>query len=201
MTRQAGGTGDALSVPPYMVAVNHDGAARAQRMTDGPLPTRSTKVGDGLVFPPYLAEFYGTGTAASTASPLGTVSTAPHHGLAVPPGAFLSKHHGGLEYKRIEHMNKSVGEPMPTIVAAPNVSLVIPERKRPTEVYAGELPFSIDDVRFRMLGPTEHLRAQRFWEGYDTSAANKSETTKGAGNAVAVNVAHWVGENVAAALG
>ena len=53
---------------------------------------------------------------------------------------------------------------------------------------------------FRMLGPTEHLRAQRFWEGYDTSAANKSETTKGAGNAVAVNVAHWIGAEVAEAL-
>lgn len=87
------------------------------------------------------------------------------------------------------------------IVAAPNVSLVIPSRTRPESMYEGELPFDLDDVRFRMLGPTEHLRAQRFWEGYDTSAANKSETTKGAGNAVPVNVAHWIGDFVAEALG
>lgn len=274
MARQAGGTGDGVAVPPYLFAVNHDGDARARELGDGPLPTRSTKIGDGLVFPPYLvdkydyeggddrrlrgidnalgtvtasphgmlavppvvthhygdsggrsgdrrvsstdnalgsmtttmsqgiavppflAEFYGTGTAAPVGAPIGAMSTAPHHGLSVPPEAFISKHHGGLDYARIEHMNKSPHEPLPAMVTSPNVSLVVPERKRPSTRYEGELPFELDEVRFRMLGPTEHLRAQRFAENYDTSAANKSETTKGAGNAVPVNVAHWIGDSL-----
>jgi DNA (cytosine-5)-methyltransferase 1 len=241
MTRQAGGTGDALSVPPYITAVNHDADDRALDLASGPLATRSTKIGDGLVFPPfvthhygdgggrngdrrvtaaelplgamtttmsqgvamppYVVEYFGTSTARDTDQPMSAVlAGAAHHGLAVPPGAFLSKHHGGLDYPRIEHMNKSPFEPMPTLVAAPNVSLVIPQRKRPEHSYEGELPFELDDVRFRMIGPTEHLRAQRFWEGYDTSAANKTETTKGAGNAVPVNVAHWIGAEVKQAL-
>lgn len=243
MARQAGGTGDGLAVPPYMIAVNHDGGARARELGSGPLPTRSTKIGDGLVFtpilshqygeqagserrnsdpavaplgaitaggahhnlvvPPYIAELYGTGTVRGVEDTALSAITAggSHHGLTIPPGAFLSKHHGGLDYARIEHMNKGLGEPMPAMVARANVSLVVPERTRPKEMFEGDLPFDLDDVRFRMLGPVEHLRAQRFWEDYDTSAANKSETTQGAGNAVAVNVAHWIGDEVAEALG
>lgn len=240
MTRQAGGTGDALSVPPFVTAINHDRDDRAQLVDAWPLPTRSTKVGDGLVFPPFLSqqygeqkgserrssdpdatplgtivaggshhnlvvppfvpELYGTGTARSTEHPLSTVTAGGnHHGLAVPPGAFLSRQYTQPGEGR--HLNTSVMEPTHAITATGgNHALVVPQRKRPESMFEGELPFSIEDVRFRMLGPTEHLRAQRFWEGYDTSAANKSETTKGAGNAVAVNVAHWVGEHVLEAL-
>lgn len=230
MTRQAGGSGDALSVPPFMTAINHDDDRRAQTLDGAPLPTRSTKVGDGLVFPPYLAEYYGTGTAQPTGNPIGALTThdrhavvvppymvdfhgtgtangvdgdalaavaagGNHHGLTIPPGAFLSRQYGSRGGQ--EHLNTSVMEPThPITGAGGNHALVIPERKRPETQYEGELPFELADVRFRMLGPTEHLRAQRFWEGYDVSAANKSEATKGAGNAVAVNVAHWVGEQV-----
>lgn len=147
-----------------------------------PLMARNGSGGDAISVPPYVVEYFGTSTARDTDQPLSAVlAGGEHHGLAIPPGAFMSKHHGGLDYRA--------------------VSLIIPTRKRPDAVYEGELPFDIDDVRFRMLGPAEHLRAQRFWEGYDTSAANKSETTKGAGNAVAVNVAHWIGAEVAGALG
>ncbi|MDQ1206184.1 DNA cytosine methyltransferase [Microbacterium sp. SORGH_AS_0862] len=241
MARNASG-GDALAVPPFLTAVNHDADHRAMRLDGGPLPTRSTKIGDGLVFPPfithhygdaagrngdrrvslaelplgamtttmsqgiavppYVVEYFGTSTARDMDQPLSAVlAGAQHHGLAIPPGAFLSKHHGGLDYRAIEHMNKPISEPLPTIVAAPNVSLVIPTRTRPEASYEGDLPFDLDDVRFRMLGPREHLRAQRFADDYDTSAANKSQTTKGAGNAVPVNVAHWLGGFVAEAIG
>ncbi|WP_336653509.1 MULTISPECIES: DNA cytosine methyltransferase [unclassified Leucobacter] len=230
--RQAGGSGDGISVPPFATAINHDSDSRAYELGRTPLPTRSTKVGDGLVFPPHLvdkydyaggdarrirsienalgtvttsphamltvppviAELYGTSTARGIDNALSAVTAGGnHHGVAVPPGAFLSKHHGGLDYARIDHMNKSPYEPLPTMVTSPNVSLVIPDRTRPKNLYAGDLPFDIEDVRFRMLGPTEHLRAQRFPDDYDTRAANKSETTKGAGNAVAVNVSQWIG--------
>lgn len=157
--------------------------------------------GDGIFVPPVIAELYGTSTARGIDNALSTVTAGGnHHGVAVPPGAFLSKHHGGLDYARIDHMNKSPYEPLPTMVTSPNVSLVVPDRTRPKDLYRGDLPFDIEDVRFRMLGPTEHLRAQRFPDDYDTSAANQGETTKGAGNAVAVNVAQWIGEELVAVL-
>lgn len=241
MTRQAGGTGDALSVPPFSVAVNHGEAdgVRAFDPASLPWPTRSTKIGDGLAFPPflsnhyggdlqtnrnqhpddapmptvvgtrvtslivppYLAELYGTSTARSVDEALSTVTAGGnHHGLTIPPGAFLSRQY--TQKGSDANVNTSVHRPMHTVTASGgNHALVVPSRKRPEQMYDGDLPFELEDVRFRMLGPTEHLRAQRFWEGYDTSAANKSETTKGAGNAVAVNVAHWIGQEVAEALG
>ncbi len=235
MTRQAGGSGDALTVPPHMIAVNHDGDARAQLLDAAPLPTRSTKIGEGMVFPPFVSkhygarpgdeyrnieagadslgtivasgshhslvmppfmtEFYGTGSArAIDNEALSTVTAgANHHGLAVPPEAFLSRQYGSRGPGE-QHLNTSIMEPTHPITASGggNHALVVPSRERPVP-YEGDLPFDLDDVRFRMLGPREHLRAQRFTEDYDTSAANKSETTKGAGNAVAVNVAHWIG--------
>jgi DNA (cytosine-5)-methyltransferase 1 len=232
MARQAGGTGDGVAVPPHMIAVNHDGDARARLIDSGPLPTRSTKIGDGLVFPPalvptggswndvaasvsrpmrtrltresegiavppFIAELYGTGTARGVEHEALSAITAGgnHHGVAVPPGAFLSRQY--TQRGSDANVNTSVAEPTRTITATGgNHALVIPERKRPAVHYDGDLPFELDDVRFRMLGPREHLRAQRFWDDYDTSAANKSETTKGAGNAVAVNVAHWIGQEL-----
>jgi site-specific DNA-cytosine methylase len=63
-----------------------------------------------------------------------------------------------------------------------------------------ELAEIVQGSRFRMLGPREHLRAQRFPDGYIVRG-NKGEQTKGAGNAVASNVAHWLGTVVLAALG
>lgn len=229
------------AVPPFSVAVNHGEAdgVRAFDPTSLPWPTRSTKIGDGLAFPPFLsnhyggdlqtnrnqhpddapmptvvgtrvtslivppflAELYGTSTARSTEESLSTVTAGGnHHGLTVPPGAFLSRQY--TQKGSDANVNTSVWEPTHAITASGgNHALVTPTSKRPEQMFEGDLPFELDDVRFRMLGPTEHLRAQRFWEGYDTSAANKSETTKGAGNAVAVNVAHWIGQEVAEALG
>lgn len=237
--RQAGGTGDGVAVPPFSMAVNHDGAGRHFKLGDLPFPTRSTKIGDGLVFPPFLSEHYGGDSQSNrnidpTAAPSPTVvgtrmaslvmppfiselygtstvrsidaealssvtAGGNHHGLTVPPGAFLSRQYGGSS---MEHLNTSIDRPTHPITATGggNHALVVPERKRPETRYGGDLPFELDDVRFRMLGPKEHLRAQRFADDYDTSAANKSETTKGAGNAVAVNVAHWIGEQVLAVL-
>ncbi|WP_282824119.1 DNA cytosine methyltransferase [Gulosibacter sediminis] len=231
MARQAGGSGDALAVPPHMISVNHGGAeGRAQLLDGGPLPARSTKIGDGLVFPPhvvmnrasnrgtsvddalatlttgnnhgvavppYVVEMYGTSTARATGSDALSAVTAGgnHHGVAVPPGSFLSRQY--TQRGSDSNVNTSVFEPTHAITATGgNHALVTPTRERPKDQFAGDLPFELEDVSFRMLGPTEHLRAQRFWEGYDTSAANKSETTKGAGNAVSVNVAHWIGSSV-----
>ncbi|WP_341974655.1 hypothetical protein [Microbacterium sp. LWO13-1.2] len=93
MARQAGGTGDGVAVvPPYPFAVNHDGDARARELTSGPLPTRSTKIGDGLEFPPTLPHQYGEQAGSErrnsdpASSPLGVITAGgAHHNLLIPP--------------------------------------------------------------------------------------------------------------------
>lgn len=198
-------------------------------------------------------------------SPLGTATTTAELGLAVPP-AFISKHHGGVNYAAIEHMNKGVSEPMPGVVTRPNMSLVtppsgtvnqgqsvdvneafvtmlrnhgrstsvgdplatftgggfhhslvIPYRKGATPYPVGEGPLSttathaqhgvlnadrdvsVEDYHFRMLKPREAANAQRFPGSY-VIHGNQGEQQMQAGNAVAVNVAHWLGRETARVL-
>jgi|GEM_PF-554861 len=225
----SGGGNHALVSPPMIVAgYDHQGgdARRVKPAFGAPL---GTVVANGrghhqLVVPPMIADLHGTGTARSVENDaLGAITAGGnHHGLATPEGAFIQKHHGGLDYAGVEHMVKGVDEPLPSIVARANVSLVIPYRRGraaravegplPTmttsnttaivepDFTAAELEEIVQGSRFRMLGPREHLRAQRFPDSYIVKG-NKSEQTKGAGNAVASNVAHWLGTIVLAALG
>lgn len=133
------------------------------------------------------------GDAAPTVTAAGN-----HHAIATP---FLSKHHGGLDYKAIGHMNKPVTEPLPTMVAKPNVSLVTP-MPRPKVTASMEEVDAVDisDYRFRMLRWREHANAQRFPSDY-VFTGNGSENTLMAGNAVASNVAHYLGQLARIALG
>ena len=64
---------------------------------------------------------------------------------------------------------------------------------------AGDPDLDVDDYHFRMLKPREAANAQRFPRNY-IICGNQKEQQMQAGNAVAVNVAHWIGERVAAAL-
>jgi DNA (cytosine-5)-methyltransferase 1 len=179
---------------------------------------------DQLVTPPFVAELRNNSTVRGVDQALSTVTAGGgHHGLTVPDGAFIQKHHGGVDYSRIEHMVKSIREPLPALVARVNTSLVIPYRRGARAYGAAARPLhtlsthdsgalvepdftdaELDDMvlnsRFRMLGPREHLRAQRFPDSYEVRG-NKSEQTKGAGNAVASNVAHYIGVLVGQALG
>jgi DNA (cytosine-5)-methyltransferase 1 len=264
---------------PTMIATNHDdGDQRSYPAGAAPMPTRSTKIGDGVVCPPFLLDRRGDhdgdacphtllspplvvpagGTwndatttvdepvrtrltrdteavftpepwitvqrnhadAASIHHPLATVATGTDHGgghqaLTVPPGAFIQKHHGGLSYRAIEHMTKSVTDPMPSVVARPNLSLVIPYRRGKAKTTNEPLHtlathdsaalvaasvIDIDECRFRMLKPREHGRAQRFPDSY-LVYGNQSEQTMGFGNAVSSNVAQWLGVIIAHLLG
>jgi DNA (cytosine-5)-methyltransferase 1 len=217
-------------VSPPMIVAGYDykgGDERRVKPADGaPL---HTVVANGrghhqLVVPPMIADLHGTGTARSAVDDaLGAITAGGnHHGLTVPDGAFIQKHHGGLDYPRPEHMVKGVNEPLPSLVARVNTSLVIPYRRgKAYRASSGPLPTSTTSMttalldpdftaeemaeivagsRFRMLGPREHLRAQRFPDSY-VVLGNKGEQTKGAGNAVASNVAHWLGTFVLRALG
>lgn len=270
---------------PTMVSVNHDDGGRAYPAHGAPMPTRSTKIGDGVICPPFLldrrayhdgdarrvkpiSEPVGAITAngrphtlvtppmlvpaggswndtpttvdepmrtrmtrdiegvftpqpwitvlrnhadvTGIADPLATVTTGAggggHQALTVPPGAFIQKHHGGLDYAGIAHMTKSVTDPIPAIVARPNLSLVIPYRKGKAKTVDEPLhtlatrdsaalvaaAITIEDCHFRMLKPREHGRAQRFPDSYRVYG-NQSEQTMGFGNAVSSNVAQWIG--------
>lgn len=297
---------DGVAVPPFMTSVNHGADAEGRHYLPGeqPLPTRSTKIGDGmvvpflsrqynprggdighlntgldepmhpitangggnhaliappfisqhygakdgderrnipadggplgtvvasgahhsLVMPPFIAELRGTSTARAVEDDaLGAVTAGGnHHGLTIPDGAFIQKHHGGLDYPGVGHMVKSVDEPLPSIVARANTSLVIPYRRgsraygadsRPLHTVStvesgglvtptftdAELTEIVLNSKFRMLGPREHGRAQRFPDAYHVEGT-KGNQTKGFGNAVASNVAHWLGRFCVVAL-
>jgi DNA (cytosine-5)-methyltransferase 1 len=139
-----------------------------------------------------------------------------HHGLTIPPGAFISKHHGSLSYKAIDHMNKAAAtEPMPSMTTKISNSLVIPYRKGAKPHRADDQAFStmatkqahgllqaavnVEDCYFRMLKPREAANAQRFEQDYILTG-NQGEQQTGAGNAVACNVAQWMGQRHAAVL-
>jgi DNA (cytosine-5)-methyltransferase 1 len=213
--------GEGLVTPPYVLKHYTPRGSEAQMVKSverEPLGAITTQDHHSLVSPPYVVDHHGTGTARSSEEPLGAVTAGGnHHGLTVPPGAFIQKHHGGLDYERIEHMVKPISEPLPSMVARPNVSLVIPYRKNgraraasaePLDTVAtrqahglldGELDVDLEDFRFRMLNWREHATAQRFPVGYEFTG-NKSENSMMAGNAVSSNVAHYLGEKVVEAL-
>ena len=212
--------GAGLASPPMMVPAggtwNDDATTVAE-----PMRTRLTRDTEGLLTPqPWITVLRNHAAATSISDPLATVATGGgggggHQALTVPPGAFIHKHHGGLDYKAIAHMTKSVDEPLPGIVARPNLSLVIPYRKgkakttdeplhtvatRDSAALVAADAIEIDDCRFRMLKPREHGRAQRFCDDYRV-IGNISEQTMGFGNAVSANVAQWLGGIVAEVLG
>lgn len=222
------GLNQGLVSPPMIVAGYDYQGGDERRVKPADRSPLHTVVANGrghhqLVVPPMIADLHGTGTARSvTDDALGAVTAGGnHHGLTIPEGAFIQKHHGGLDYAGIEHMVKDVNDPLPSIVARANISLVIPYRRgRPELASRGPLPtmttsnttalltptFTDEEMaeivagsRFRMLGPREHGRAQRFPDSYSV-VGNKGAQTKGFGNAVASNVAHWLGRFCVVAL-
>lgn len=234
----------------FIIATNHDSGRHFDPHAQ-PLPTRSTKNGEGLVVAAagntydtasgkpgnYLRAWptsdalqvqTGTqqhalvtmlrrnGTSEPTDRPLPTFAAGGfHHGLTVPPGAFVSQHHGG--YADPVRMNSATTDPLPTMTAQGSRSLVVPFRRGSSPYRADEGPLStlatreahavltpdepprIEDFHFRMLQPREAASAQRFPLEY-VIHGNKGEQQMQAGNAVAVNVAQWIGAQVAEAL-
>ena len=86
---------------------------------------------------------------------------------------------------------RPVGQPLDTVTSHDRVA-------RPTA--ADTVPVTVDDCWFRMLKPRESQRAQRFPDTY-TVTGNQAEQTMQAGNAVSANVAQWICQRLAAALG
>ena len=178
----------AIAYTPMMVPAGGTWNDSAQ-LTSGPARTRTTRETEGLAFPPFLAELRGGGsTARPAADPLATVTASGnHHGLVMPyygngrtapTGEALStvttvdrhalihrNNGGGAE------MTTPAGEPVRTITTAGHQSLLTGQT------------VDIEDVRFRMLEPSEIKQAMAFPADY-VMAGNRREQVKLSGNAV-----------------
>jgi len=168
---------------PSLITVNHGGdSSRAIPARFAPFPTRTVKIGDGLVVPPgaFITELRGGGSTHRPVShPLATVSAGGnHHGLVIP-------------YRRGSKAYPA-GQPFHAMSTKVSGGLLQAERL--------EQPIGVDDLHFRMLKPREQLNAQRFPGDYIVHG-NVAEQTMQAGNAVSVNVARWIGEQAMAAMG
>lgn len=201
-------------VPPFVDVARSNNRAGS---IDEPLSPITTGRNHAVVNPSYITEFWGTSTARSIDDPLSSVTAGGnHHALTTPDGAFLSRAYGSRGSGA--HLNTPVSDPLHPITASGgNHALVIPYRRngkayrpaeRPlgtmsTKSHAGllreELGLELLDFKFRVLGPREHLRAQRFPDSYVVKG-NKGEQTMQAGNAVSSNVAHYIGEKIALAF-
>lgn len=189
-----------------------NGYVRAWPLDGSPTPAQVTAIQNGIVTAePFVTMLRANGRATSLREPLRTFSTGRHHGLTIPPGSYVMKHYGGN--LRDEHAVKPVDEPLPTAVAQGAPTLVIPYRKGTKPFRAEDNALStmttrdhlgvlhaagldIDDFRFRMMKPREAANAQRFVPDY-VIHGNKGEQQMQAGNAVPVNVAHWLGKQMA----
>jgi DNA (cytosine-5)-methyltransferase 1 len=199
-------TGDGLACPPLMVPAG-GGWNDTATSVDNPLRTRTTRDIEGVFTPePFITMLRNHAEATGIDEPLATMATARHHGVTVPPGAFIQKHHGGLDYRAIGHMTKDVADPFPGVVARANLSLVIPYRKAKTKTTDEPLltqatvesaglaspAIDINDCHFRMVKPRESARSQRFPDSYRITG-NQGEQQMQAGNAVSSNVSQWLG--------
>lgn len=190
----------------FMVNLNHDWM-RAYLPADGPMPTRSTRTGDGIASPPFQVPCGGTWNDRATvvAEPMRTRTANEMEGLAIPD-TFITMLRN---HTRARH----VREPFATFAAdGQHHALVVPYYRTGTAKPAvvpmdtittldrfglsvGQAELDISDWRFRMLKPREALTAQRFPADYIIHGTGKEQTAQ-AGNAVSVNVARWIGERV-----
>lgn len=173
---------DALAARQMMISVNHGGAddGRAYLPHTRPLPSRTVKIGDGLVTPPglvpFIAELRNHGTSRPVSDPLSTVTAGGnHHALVVPYYSNGSA--------------KPVTDPLSTVTTRDRHALV-------TETQH----LAVEDCFLRMVQPVEQFLSQGFPVGYERRGT-RTEQTMQAGNAVPVNVARWIGDEVYAALG
>lgn len=206
-----------------MVTLNHGGHdGRVFLPEEQPLPARSTKIGEGLLTPPLLVPCGGTrnDTAWPTNQPMRTLLCRDAEAVVTPP--FYVKHYSVEAGQSVDHLSKSVLEPLGTVTVSDHHSLVIPPafvaelRRHGTArpvveplstitsggnhhaLVTGDAP-AVEDCHLRMVQPREQFLAQAFPPDY-VLRGNKSQQTAQAGNAVPVNVAQWIGEQVYAAL-
>lgn len=213
ITASGGNAGLAIPQPWITMLRNH---TRATGTAGEPMATIATEDGHHwLTIPePWITMLRGpanrpTGTRGE---PLTTLSTGNNHYLTTPPGSFVVKNFGGNAQP--EHLCFAAdGSPLGTVTTKDHHALVIPYRRGKAKTTASPLHTlgtvesaglatleeRIADCRYRMLTPREHLRGQRFRDGF-ICKGNNGEQTMQAGNAVSVNAAHHIGRALAEVL-
>lgn len=183
---------DTIVAPvPRLVTVTHgaDDDGRVKPVWAVPLPTRTAKIGEAVVVPPgaFITELRGGGSAARhIEQPLGTVTgNGYHHGIITPPAGMV------IPYRKNCIPRDAHGHPLPTVSTRDSAGLLTGYE------VLGDI--AVEDCTYRMITPREQMLAQRF-PGTYVMTGNGGEQTLQAGNAVSVNVARWIGEQVAAAL-
>jgi DNA (cytosine-5)-methyltransferase 1 len=186
---------------------------RAWPGATSPAPAQTSAQQNGIATSePFITMLRNNGGSQPVTEPTMTIAGARHHGLTIPPGAFVMKQYGGR--LRDEHAVKPVTEPIHATVGSSVPNLVIPYRKgskahRPdqpistvaTKAQHGILQTAveIEDCYFRMLTPRESANTQRFDPDYILTGS-LGEQQLGAGNANPVNVAQWIATKALAAL-
>ncbi|MFK4184333.1 DNA cytosine methyltransferase [Streptomyces sparsogenes] len=178
-------------VAPSLVTINHGGHdGRIVRPDLAPLPSRTAKIGEGLLIPsgqfphatsspdlaapPFVIELRNHGKARRIDRPLSVIAAGGnHHGLIIP-------YRKGVKAKL-------TSEPLHTLSTRDSAGLV---RRAPR----------VEDCYFRMLKWREQMNAQRFPSDYIVTGDSDAAKTMQAGNAVSCNVAQWLGQCVAAVL-
>lgn len=182
---QIGQPTHALIVPPFIVALDQSrGNGLPVRDVNGPWPTQTTAQSMGVVVPPFLVNYYGTGQASSLDNPIPTVPTRDRHGLVVPP--FLVSY-----YTRVAGIRAAIAgmeEPTPTV----------PGRAVHYLAQPGETSV-VEDCGFRMLQPHEIHKAMAFPDGY-VVLGNQREKVRQYGNAVTPPVMQMLMERCIATL-
>jgi DNA (cytosine-5)-methyltransferase 1 len=193
-----------LVVPPFVVEQRGTSTARGSAEPLGAVTAGGNHHGLTIPADAYLTRSFGSrgNDEHLSTSPLEpthpiTAATGANHNLVVPEGAYLTEYYG-------QSTARSIERPLGTVTTREHHALVVPPARgarRPPliEIPDAELQDAILNSRFRPLGPLEHGRAQRFPDGYAVKG-NKGARTRGFGNAVASNVAHWIGRQVVVAL-
>lgn len=200
---------------------------RAFAPNGAPFPTRSTKLGDALVTPFVTVMRRNSKAINPAADVLSTITAGGNHHALVSPDAFITRQYtqrGNPE--TWGHLSRPLTEPLGAVTTKDHHSLVIPYRKGRGKSVLEPLPTAttvdwgalatgsatgpaippieqlrelMADWRFRMLQWREHANAQRFPREY-IFTGNSGENTMMAGNAVASNVAHYLGRLAIIAL-
>lgn len=221
-TRMANPKGFEALVVPGSFTVNHAHDDDRIAPVDGQaLPTATVKIGHGVVFPqPFLVKNYSDDDrpqdrVAGVDQALATTTTGRNQSLVVPDGSFVDTmrnntlptspwealtglHAGGnahglvVPYNRTAVATRAELAPMPTMTTVDRAGLA-------TGFDDEAVRADVMRARYRTLWWYEQARAQRFPASY-VWTGNAGERTAGAGNAVASNVACWLGQRVAAAL-
>jgi DNA (cytosine-5)-methyltransferase 1 len=205
--------GESLAVPPLLVPAGGTWNTEPSPV-DGPMRTRTARDMEALVCAPFLTMLRGTNLPKVLGEPMDTVAAqGRHHYLTVPDGAFHLKINAGNCLPG--QATAPVSEPLGAVTARDTTALVIPYRRTNQPTTTAEPlhalhtrdsaalvrpEIAVEECRFRMLQPREHLRAQRFPDTYVVHG-NKGEQTMQAGNAVSANVAQWLGQRLAEVLG